>query len=88
MRIPTHLVGSRGLGPAGLPGNNNLVDRENGPGGLRGELDSPLLAHQQVQDALILGVQSARVILVLSEQLAKEQDPKSLKSNAPQYQHP
>jgi hypothetical protein len=48
-----------------LPGNDDLVDRENCPGSLGRKLDSPLLGHQQIQDALFLGIQRASIILVL-----------------------
>lgn len=66
--MQTHRVGTRGLRPAGLPGNNDLVDGEDGPGGLGGELDGPLLGCQQVQDTLLLSVEGAGVVLVLGRQ--------------------
>jgi hypothetical protein len=48
-----------------LPGDNDLVDRQDCAHGLGGQLDGPLLADQQVEDALVLGIQRAGVILVL-----------------------
>ena len=67
----TYSVGSRGLRPAGLPGDNDLVDRQDGPHGLGGQLDGPLLADKQVENSLVLGVQRAGIVLVLDRQLER-----------------
>lgn len=66
----THRVRSRGLWPAGLPSDDDLVDRQDRPGGLGRKLDGPLLGHEQVQDAFVLGVERARVVLVLGRRSA------------------
>jgi hypothetical protein len=58
-------VGARRLWTTGLSGDDNLVNRQDCPGCLCGKLDSPLLGHQQVQDALLLSIKSAGVVLVL-----------------------
>lgn len=58
-------VGSGRLRAAGLPGDDDLVDRQDRPGSLGGELDGPALGDQEIQDTLVAGVQSTRGILVL-----------------------
>lgn len=58
-------IGSWGLGTTGLPCHDDLVHRQDGPGGLCCELDCPALGDHQVQDAGILGVQNSSVLLVL-----------------------
>lgn len=63
----TYRVGSRGLRPACLPGNNNLVNRKNCPRSLGGQLDRPLLGYQEIQDALLFRIQGSGATLVLGD---------------------
>ena len=48
-----------------MPGHDDLVDRQDRPGCLGGKFDGPLLGDQQVQDALLPGVENPGVLLVL-----------------------
>jgi hypothetical protein len=63
--VLTHRVRSRGLRPAGLPGDDDLINGEDGADGLGGELDRPVLGDEQVKNALFFGIQDTRAILVL-----------------------
>lgn len=58
-------VGTGGLGTTGLPGDDNLVNRKNRPGSLGGELDSPLLGHEEIENTLLHGVVGTGVVVVL-----------------------
>jgi hypothetical protein len=63
----TYRVGSRGLRPARLTSNNNLIDRQNCPGSLGGQLNRPLLGYQEIQDALLFRIQSSGATLILRD---------------------
>lgn len=58
-------VGTGGLGTTGLSGDDNLVNRKNRPGSLGGELDSPLLGHEKIENTLLHGVVGTGVVVVL-----------------------
>lgn len=62
----TYRVGGRRLGAAGLSGDDDLVNGQDCPGGLGGKLDRPALGDQEIQNAVITGVQGAGAILVLA----------------------
>lgn len=65
LRLRTYRVGARGLWSTSLSCHDDLVDREDCSGSLGSELDGPGLGNEKIEDTLILGVQSAGLIIVL-----------------------
>lgn len=63
--MKTYRVGTRGLWSTSLSCHDDLVNRKDCASGFGGELDGPLLGDEKVQDALILGVKGASVVIVL-----------------------
>jgi hypothetical protein len=61
----TYSVGARRLRATGLSCDDDLVDGEDSPGGLGGELDGPVLGEQEVENAVVLGVQRAGAVVIL-----------------------
>lgn len=58
-------VGTGGLGTTGLSGDDNLINRKNRPGSLGGELDSPLLGYEEIENTLLHGINGTGVVVVL-----------------------
>ena len=63
--MTTYRVGTRGLWSTSLSCHDDLVDRKDCASGFGGKLDGPLLGDEKVEDALVLGVKDASVIIVL-----------------------
>lgn len=63
--METYRVRAWGLWPTGLACHDDLVDRQDCASGFGGELDGPLLGDEKIEDAFILGVKSASVVIVL-----------------------
>lgn len=61
----TYRVRTGRLGTTGALGHDDLVNGKDGPGGLGGKLDGPVLGDEEVEDALLLRVKNAGVVIVL-----------------------
>lgn len=63
--MKTYGVGTWGLWSTGLSCHDDLVNRKDCASGFGSELDGPLLRDEKIEDALVLGVKDASVIIVL-----------------------
>ena len=61
----TYRVGTWRLWSASLSCHDDLVNRQDCPGGLGSELDGPVLRNEKIEDALVLSVEDTRVVVVL-----------------------